>query len=177
MTTRCVLVSSALLFLSACGGATAAEPATATAETAATAVTPSTPTAVVDQPPALPNEQVVGLWCQYWIPPAGSTEASPSRSADSEQYLFLADGRFGWRAETTAGQEPRKRNGQWRVSGSAIVLTDASGQVIEQLAIAECPSNPEAEQVDQKYRCHSLNGHAFWFSKPADSVDAALFVE
>lgn len=174
MTTR-RLLSFGVCLMTACGGATTNEPAAATNEPAV-ATEPIGSVAVADEAPAVPVEQVVGLWCQYWIPPEGEPVApTPLRGADSEQYLFLEDGRFGWRAETSAGEEPKKRSGQWRISGSAIVLTDTAGQE-DRLPIAECPSNPEAEQLDARYRCSSLDGNAFWLSKSADQVEASTFI-
>lgn len=174
MTTQRVTLGCSLCLLLACGGQAATQPAAAVAPTEPAAVIAPTPVAA--EPPVMSNDEVEGLWCQYWIPPAGVQVAIPVRRADSEQYLFMPDGRFGWRAEVAAGQEPRRRSGQWRLNGSAIVLTDAGGQVIDQLVIAECPDNPEAEQLDAEYRCRSLNGNAFWFSQPADSVDASVFI-
>lgn len=165
-------LTGACVLITACGGAAVTEPAPAVAE----ATPPTTVVAAVEEPPALSNDQVAGLWCEYWIAPNQAETASPSRSADTQQYLFLDDGRFGWRAETAAGQEPTRREGQWRVVGSAIVLRDSAGQVLEQLAIADCPSNPEAEQLDAGYRCRSLGGKAFWRSKPANQVDASQYI-
>jgi hypothetical protein len=177
MKTQHVTMGCSLWLLLACGGEAVNQPAAAVAPSDSSeppAVVEPTP--VIAEAPVVANDQVVGLWCQYWIPPAGSHSAAPLRRADSEQYLFLSDGRFGWRAESAPGQEPRKRSGQWRVSGGAIVLTDPAGQVIDQLAVADCPANPEAEELDTTYRCRSLNGDAFWLSKPADSIDASIFI-
>ncbi len=167
----CNWFTSGCLVLSACGGGSAAEPAPAVATDVPSATAPTTA-----EPPLLSNDQVVGLWCEYWIAPNQVAAAAPARSADTQQYLFLEDGRFGWRAETAAGQEPKQRSGQWRIEGAAIVLRDGGGQVLEQLAIADCPSNPEAEQLDARYRCRSLGGKAFWLSKPADEVDARQYL-
>lgn len=163
--------TSGCLMLSACGGGSASEPAPAVATDVPTVASP-----VSAEPPVLSQDQVVGLWCEYWIAPNQADAVAPTRSADTQQYLFLDDGRFGWRAETAAGQEPKHRSGQWRVEGSAIVLRDGAGQVLEQLAIADCPSNPEAEQLDARYRCRSLGGKAFWLSKPASEVDASQYI-
>jgi len=183
MKTQRVTIGGSLCLLLACGGEAVNQPAAEVAPTEQNAVT--APTSVLAEttsapataePPAMSNDEVAGLWCQYWIPPAGIQVATPVRRADSEQYLFMPDGRFGWRAEVVPGQEPRKRSGQWRVSGSAIVLSDVGGQVIEQVAISDCPPNPEAEQVDAEYRCRSLNGNAFWFIQPADSVDDGAYI-
>lgn len=131
---------------------------------------------IADEAPVLSNDEVVGLWCQYWIAPSAPEPAPLTPRADTAQYLFLPDGRFAWRAQTSAGSEPRKQAGTWRVSGAWLLLSDAQGQVIEQLAIADCPSNPEAEQLDARYRCRSLGGQAFWLSKPVDAVDVAQYL-
>lgn len=166
--------------ISGCGGAVANEPAAATASPTPPAVDVVAPETVAVEPePALSTDQVTGLWCEYWIAP-GSPEvpasATPTRTANTQQYLFLADGRFGWRAEPEAGQEPTRRSGKWRVVGDAIVLMDAEDQVIERLAIADCPDNAEAQQLDAAYQCRSLGGKAFWLRLPPAEVDASEYI-
>lgn len=173
--------TGACWILSACGGASAIEPAPAAQPTGEpNVVAEAAPP--VEVAPALANDQVVGLWCEYWIAPTTAaaattaTPAAPTRSADTQQYLFLEDGRFGWRAETTTDDAPKQRSGKWRVVGEQIVLVDAAGQVIEQLAIADCPANPEAEQLDARYRCRSLGGKAFWLTQAATEVDPSHYI-
>lgn len=178
--TRKAWAFGACVVISGCGGTAANEPAAATASPNPPAVEVVAPEPVAaETEPALSTEQVAGLWCEYWIAPAAAetpASATPTRTANTQQYLFLADGRFGWRAEPETGQEPTRRSGTWRVVGDAMVLMDDAGQVIERLAIADCPDNPEAQQLDAAYQCRSLGGKAFWLRLPPAEVDASEYI-
>ncbi len=65
------------------------------------------------------NGDMVGLWRRFW---------SPDGEAETERYLFLADGRWGWRAvpEDSAGGPPcvLRRSGRWGWRNGMLVIAE-----------------------------------------------------
>lgn len=124
-----------------------------------------------------------GAWVQYW---------APSGQADTQRYVFSADGRFTWTA--AAGKDAQtpppsaaSKAGQFELEqqGSVWVLLmrvqteafagcsegcgDASPRLvqheqalIERLELGECAHNDEAQALDAAYACVAIGGHAFW---------------
>lgn len=181
-----------------CAGACAATPVPAAKTPAAAAAqtqpAPSEPAAQ----PALTSsavtltptpEQLTGAWTQYW---------SPAGHADTQRYLFLADGRFSWGAPVhpAAPMAPVEQSGHYRIEAGAVVLevehesfpgcsTCAAAQAAAprtvehspamqlQVELTACPPNEEAEHLDSGYACLGMGGHAFW-RQPGQAANAAM---
>ena len=100
--------------------------------------------------------ELVGAWAEYWAPVNGA--------ADTQRYVFLADGRFGWQARGAAGS----RSGRYVVEGRTLVLSveRAEGDGVQpgerRVELGECPPNEEARHLDAGYRCVGFDGDAFW---------------
>jgi hypothetical protein len=121
------------------------------------------------------REGLVGHWAEYW---------APRGRADTEQYFFFDDGRFGWLAAEAGSAVPvTLRAGQYRVQDGALVLLvqrevgpDAGQSPAEQrLELGDCPPNREADALDAGYRCVSLGGKAFWHRGQNHAAQRARF--
>lgn len=136
--------------------------------------------------------ELVGAWTQYW---------APCGRADTQRYVFLPDGRFGWRAPqgTASLQGPLQQSGRYNVQDGTLVLqvererfaACSSGcanrtqpRIVEHapalslsVELGACPQNAEAEHVDAAYRCFGLAGHAFWRHELPSAADTQPFFE
>lgn len=90
------------------------------------------------QPTAQPVD-VVGFWRGYWSPSNGTVE--------TEGYLFLQDGRWGWLAtDTEVGCLERgvaQRSGRWSLQGGRLVLEE-----LQRKEISGCKDSP-SPKVDK----------------------------
>ncbi len=124
---------------------------------------------------AVGPEDLRGTWVEYWAVAGG---------ADTERYAFNEPGRFDWHAsqrEKAAEQSPIGKSGSFRLEphGSATYLVLAieretfggpgvprevqhPAPVVERHELGECPSNPEAKNIDASYTCRAIGGKAFW---------------
>ena len=145
---------------------------------------------VVQQSAAVTAHDLQGFWAEYW---------ARQGKAETQRYVFLSDGRFGWLAplRDVPKQEPLQRSGHYTVEGNLLVLqvtherfpacgegcTTAGGErVVEHsaplritLEIGDCPPNEEAAQLDPGYHCTSIGGRAFWRRPAPDAQDAEPF--
>jgi hypothetical protein len=144
-------------WLSACASAppSSGEPASAaTAHSSGAEQPPPAPVQASEATPAwLTSELVVGEWAEYW---------AIAGSAETQRYLFAADGSFVWRPAPSQAEATPSRSGRWTLEGATLSLSDDAGSVLERLALGECPPNREAEQLDDSYRCLSIGNQAFW---------------
>lgn len=139
--------------------------------------TPAPPTASASASPsakAAPGAELAGEWVEFWALSGG---------AETQRYVFGADGRFEWHAAPGAQDAVLAAFGAYAFNGAALDLTvtmerprDAacdSGcrKPVEparalQLAVTECPPNEEARALDASYRCLSFGDRAFWLRRP-----------
>lgn len=177
------LVATALY--AACAGAPAEAPAASPAATAG-----------AEEPPKAAAEPVTaadlsGTWVEYWAVSGG---------ADTERYAFSEPGRFDWHASAKlVSQQAVEKTGTFRleVHGKATFLVleveretfaacnSCSGEaaarrevthaspLIERYELGECPSNPEAQQIDATYTCRAIGGKAFWRKTNGFAADRA----
>jgi hypothetical protein len=148
------------------------------------------PVAVAPPPPppapTAPPPDLGGFWAEYWAAPQHG-------KAETQRYVFLPDGRFGWLAPTrdTPKVDPLERSGHYTVSAESVVLqveherfgdgrvADHAPAVSETLEIGDCPPNQEAQALDASYVCLSIGGRAFWRKNavpgaPADDPEPYL---
>ena len=128
--------------------------------------------------PVSPGD-LTGTWVEYWAVNGG---------ADTEHYAFTAPDRFDWHAaEDAAAQTAVEKRGAFRLEtdGKATFLVlevqsekfaacqtcaqtagarevQHESPLIERHELGECPSNPEAKQIDAGYTCRAIGGKAFW---------------
>jgi len=139
---------------------------------------------------ATPPGQLQGFWAEYW---------ARAGQAETQRYVFLADGRFGWLAplRDVPRQDPLQRSGSYSIEGNLLLL-DVSrerfaactagcaqageAKVVEHaeplrisLELGDCPANEEAAQLDASYQCRSIGGRAFWLRAAPDEEAAAPF--
>lgn len=155
-------LSCALAACGACPKKTAEAPPTAAASAPAAAAEPASPSA----------PDLTGFWAEFWAPPKGR--------AETQRFVFLGDGRFGWLAprRDAAPVDPLQRSGRFSFEGQSLVLEVererfADGRVTEHaervrmvLELGECPDNQEARALDASYVCRSIGGRAFWRRSP-----------
>lgn len=106
---------------------------------------------------------MTGRWARYW---------STTGRADTECYVFDANGDFRWRNAKSVPGGVTHRSGKWVTSEGGLALTveaqrDGGGPatpVRERLALTlgACPDNPEALALDASYACISIDGKAFF---------------
>jgi hypothetical protein len=139
----------------------------------------------------LAPEALHGFWAQYW---------AREGEAETQRYVFLADGRFGWLApeRDAPPQDPQQRSGTYAIEGDVLVLSvarerfagcqtgcpHAEPRVVEHAApmritldLGECPPNEEAAQLDTGYKCLSVGGHAFWHRGAPEAQDSAPYFQ
>jgi hypothetical protein len=159
-----VKLAHALLLMAACGCAGS------TAERAGTA-----------QPSA--GSELTGTWSEYW---------SLSGQADTQRYTFSDNGEFRWAAAPSVSAPQAGtllgRQGKFELHKSEqrrwlvlhVAATDLAGcdsacegeegafhvehspALVEELELADCPPNVEAQQLDAHYACLALGDNAFW---------------
>jgi hypothetical protein len=158
-----IVVPAALLTLGACAPQVAPpEPAPAAGESGDEGV---------DGAVDLGSADLVGTWAEYWALQDGE------RAADTQRFVFLADGRFGWSAAAGAGL----RAGRYSLDGATLVLQveraegagGAPGEL--RLSIGPCPPNDEARALDAAYRCLGIDGDAFWLRGEPSEADQARY--
>lgn len=177
----------AIVFVAACAGAPA-EPEAA----------PPAASAGAEQPQPAAAEPVSaadlnGIWVEYWAVTGGG--------AETESYAFSEPGRFDWRASPKVqSQSAIGKTGKFRLEthgkGTFLVLEieretfaacstckAAAGAprevahespLIERYELGECPSNPEAQQIDAGYTCRAIGGKAFWRKTEAAPAPVAV---
>lgn len=142
-------------------------------------------TAAVPAGPSAADLQ--GFWAQYW---------ARAGEAETQRYVFLPDGRFGWLAplRDAPAQDPRERAGTYSIEADQLVLMVAherfagctgacpdagEDKVVDHaepmritLDLGDCPPNDEAAQLDSGYRCLSIGGHAFWLRAAPGAQDS-----
>jgi hypothetical protein len=154
-----------------------APPATATAT--ATATSGDEDQANVDA--------LLGFWAEYW---------AVVGEAQTQRYLFLPDGRYGWLAAPGDPQPVLRRSGRWAFEQDVLVLSETArleracaetpcdqapravandAPVEQRLELGDCPDNAEARELDQHYQCRSIGGRAFWRRSGPDGDDPAPF--
>jgi hypothetical protein len=128
-----------------------------------------------------PSTELSGVWAEYWAVNGG---------ADTQRYLFLKDGRFGWLAAAQpAPNTPIQKQGTYALeqSGASWVLVlriaaerfaacssqcahhdegprrvEHVSPIVERYEIGECAPNLEAQSLDARYACRAIGGRAFW---------------
>jgi len=163
-------VCAACLLLAACASAPTPKAETAASPAAAPAPAEASSTAGI---PA--DADLVGRWVEFW---------APAGRADTQRYELSADGRFDWYAAQRSHDAVTRRFGRFRVErahdapaivlqvegheerfgceGSAACRVTHDPPLEQRLALGACPPNDEAKSLDARYRCISLDGHAFW---------------
>ena len=150
------------------------------------------PTAAASSAAAPTAADIQGFWAQYW---------AREGEAETQRYVFLQDGRFGWLApqRDVPPQDPLQRSGTYVVDGQGLTLhvtrerfapctggcADAGQPRIVEHAtpmtmtfeLGECPPNDEAAQLDASYQCRSIGGHAFWRRAAPDAQDSAPYFQ
>jgi hypothetical protein len=140
-------------------GPAAAAPATAAAPAAAVATAPAPETA----------RTLTGEWVEFWALSGG---------ADTQRYVFTADGHYEWHA-TAQSQDPvEARFGTYAVQADALELrvrfeqkrgactngcrSPVEPERAERVLLADCPPNEEAKKLDASYQCIAIGDRAFW---------------
>jgi len=84
---------------------------------------------------------LVGIWHGYWSPSKGNVE--------TERYLFLSDGRWGWLATrkqvSCLEQGVSQKSGRWSLQGDQLALTE-----LERQQITGCKEEKPPEGESQK---------------------------
>jgi hypothetical protein len=121
-----------------------------------------------------PESELEGRWTEYW---------APAGAAQTQEYLFFPDGRFGWQAPADSNTPVTLRAGQYRVEDGELILFvhrevgPGAGQspAEQRMELGDCPPNQEALAIDAGYRCVSVAGRAFWRRAPTNPTDTGLF--
>jgi hypothetical protein len=126
-----------------------------------------------------------GTWVEYWAVDGG---ADTERYSFSELGNFEWTSSYAAQASAAAPQTAIRKAGSFRIerNGSTPVLVlevqhetfaacsapctgsneprevDHATPIVERYELGECPSNPEAKQIDQSYTCRAFGGKAFW---------------
>lgn len=122
-----------------------------------------------------PGTELAGEWVEFWALSGG---------ADTQRYVFGADGQFEW-SDAAASKEPILATfGSYTFDGTSVTLTikmerprdlkcdSGCRKPVEpprttQLGVNECPPNEEARALDASYRCLAFGDRAFWLKSPA----------
>jgi hypothetical protein len=137
-----------------------------------------------------------GTWVEYWAVDGG---VDTERYSFSELGRFEWTSSYAAKSGATAPQTAVRKTGAFRIerNGATPVLVlevehetfaacaapcagsneprevDHTKPIIERFELGECPSNPEAKQIDQSYTCRAFGGKAFWRKSAARSGESA----
>jgi hypothetical protein len=117
-----------------------------------------------------PGTELAGEWVEFW---------ALQGAADTQRYVFGADGQFEWSAAVESQDAVLATFGSYVYDGTSIALTikmerprdlkcDAGCRKpvdpprTVQLPVTDCPPNEEARALDGNYRCLAFGDRAFW---------------
>ena len=118
-----------------------------------------------------PGTELAGEWVEFW---------ALSGAADTQRYVFGADGQFEWTAAAEGKEAIAATFGSYVYDGTSIALTitmerprdlkcESGGcrkpvdpPRAEKLPVTDCPPNEEARAIDASYRCLAFGDRPFW---------------